>query len=181
MVKAIPACPACGLNDQVNKVSTLYIRGLEARKQQPPPGEGESVLQMEGLTPTRLHQLSRQLTPPSATRNRLARNLHPDLMTAGFSILLIFLLYQIWLTQRPVFWVFALAYLLFLGWYAWKRTALIAKYRRQVDATTADDKKIQRGIGRWMKLYYCTRDQGIFEPGNDRLFPLDEMQAYLLH
>ena len=33
---------------------------------------------------------------------------------------------------------------------------------------------------RWMKLYYCARDDGVFEPGSEALTPADQTPGYLL-
>ena len=51
---------------------------------------------------------------------------------------------------------------------------------RDAIATESLVERAKRGIGRWMKLYYCTQDDVVFEPGAERTVPADQMGGYLL-
>lgn len=37
----------------------------------------------------------------------------------------------------------------------------------------------QRAKGRWEQLLYCLRDENLFIPGENKIIPIDEMEAYL--
>jgi hypothetical protein len=67
----------------------------------------------------------------------------------------------------------------FYGFYFWKRKTMIAKFSAQQLAQQAREARIRGGIERWMNLYYCARDDGVFEPGSDSLVPADQMAGYL--
>ncbi len=56
---------------------------------------------------------------------------------------------------------------------------MIARFEGQQASRLAADERIKRGIERWMKLYYCARDDGVFMPGGDKLIPADLMAGYL--
>ncbi len=56
---------------------------------------------------------------------------------------------------------------------------MIARFEGQQASRQAAEERIKRGIDRWMKLYYCARDDGVFMPGSDELIPADLMIGYL--
>ena len=37
----------------------------------------------------------------------------------------------------------------------------------------------QRAMQKWMSLYYCSRDDGVFIPGQGRFVPIGQMQSFL--
>ena len=56
---------------------------------------------------------------------------------------------------------------------------LVAKFQAQQDARQAAKARVQRGLQRWMNLYYCARDDGVFEPRATSLTPADQIAGYL--
>lgn len=171
------ACPSCGQSDQVDKVSTIYLAGIGQDRL---PANAEPIrLQLQEITPDELRRLSRRLKPPASNRRAPTRPIHPDMMVVTFSLILPFFLYGIYQSQAnillPVLAVLAGFYALYL----WKRRLIIARFERQVAAGKATDERIRRGIERWMKLYYCVRDDAVFEIGKSELVPADQMDWYL--
>ena len=69
----------------------------------------------------------------------------------------------------------------FYGLYFFKRKAVVAKFEQQQAAKRDEQRRIERGIKTWMRLYYCARDEGVFLPGGSDLIPVDQMNWYLLH
>ncbi len=177
MAKQI-VCPACGQADQVEKVSTLYLLGIGLK---PPLSTGEAAPAVDttGIS-FASRDLSRKLAPPATSKQAPTRPLHPDMVVLTFSLIMPVLLYGVYTSQTvlllPLLVVLAIAY----GLYFWKRISILAKYERLQAERQAKEERIQRGVGRWMKLYYCARDDGIFEPGSDELIPVDFLPGYLV-
>jgi hypothetical protein len=166
-------CPVCGLSDQVEKVSTIYMSGI-ADKRSPEIGQATNISRQK------LRSLSRLLAPPSSGKSSPVRPVHPDIVLVVFSCVLPFFLYGIW-QQQPGVLVPALLVLAGLyGLYFFKRNAIIAKFMREQDSQRQSQVRIERGIKTWMKLYYCERDEGVFLPGQDELVPPEQVMGYLL-
>ena len=166
-------CPVCGLSDQVEKVSTIYMSGI-ADKRSP------EIKQATKIPPQKLRLLSRQMAPPSSGKSIPTRPIHPDMVLVVFSCVLPFFLLGILKQQSimliPVLLVLASLYTL----YFFKRKAIIAKFERGQNNQRQSQARIERGIQTWMKLYYCDRDEGIFLPGKDELVPPEQMISYLM-
>jgi hypothetical protein len=166
-------CPACGLSDQVEKVSTVYMSAI-ADKRAP------EIRQASQIPAQKLRSLSRILAPPSAGKSSATRPVHPDIVVIVFSCVLPIFLFGI-LKQQPVTLIpilFVLACL--YGLYFYKRQAIIAKFERQQESRQQEQARVERGIKTWMQLYYCDRDQGVFLPGKGELVPLEQLHSYLL-
>jgi hypothetical protein len=166
-------CPVCGLSDQVEKVSTIYMSGI-ADKRSPEIGQATIIPRQK------LRSLSRALAPPSSGKSVPIRPVHPDTVLIVFScalpIFLVGIMKQQSLMIIPVVLVLAGLY----GLYFYKRKAVIAKFEREQDSQRQAQARIERGIKNWMKLYYCDRDEGIFLPGKDELVPPEQMISYLM-
>jgi len=175
-------CPACGQSDQVEKVSTLYVTGIGMRRR---PQDWKAAPEDSATGGSRgliasSESLSRKLTPPSSGKKAPTRPLHPDLVVTTFSLIVPIFLYGIFATQGvAILPMLALVAILY-GLYFWKRKSIIAKFERQQKEQQEKDARVQRSISRWMKLYYCGRDDGVFEPGKGELVPVDFMLGYLL-
>jgi hypothetical protein len=166
-------CPVCGLSDQVEKVSTIYMSGI-ADKRSP------EIKQATKIPPQKLVSLSRMMAPPSSGKSVPIRTLHPDMVLIVFSCVLPFFLLGI-LKQQPIMLVPVLLVLAALyGLYFFKRKAIIVKFERDQNNQRESQARIERGIQTWMKLYYCARDEGIFLPGKDELVPPEQMISYLM-
>jgi hypothetical protein len=169
-------------SDQVEKVSTLYIVGVGLQRQGrdspelPPVSPWASALPAEELL-----LLARRLKPPSGSKQGFTRPLHPDMVVIVFSLVLPIFLYGILTSQRsvsvPVFLIVAAAY----AAYIWKRKAIIDRFQRNRTNRLSADARARRGVERWMKLYYCNRDDGVFEAHGSELIPADQMPGYLFN
>jgi hypothetical protein len=172
-------CPACGQADQVEKVSKLYITGIEMQRK-PKDGVIQPGSEAGSSSIAGSFALSRRLAPPSSSQKANTRPIHPDLVVITFSLILPVFLYGIYTSQRPVLLPMVGILLLMYGAYFWKRKVIVARFERQEKERQAKDERIRRGITRWMRLYYCSRDDGVFEAGKDELVPADFMPGYLL-
>jgi hypothetical protein len=178
MSKSI-TCPACGKADQVEKVSKLYITGLEMKRGSV-GGQVEMGEKAVSSPVASSYALSRRLAPPSSPKRAPTRPIHPDLVVITFSAILPVFLYGIYDSQRPVFWPMLAILFLLYGVYFWKRKVIVARFEQQEKERQGKEERIRRGVSRWMKLYYCNRDDGVFEAGVDEFVPIDFMPGYLL-
>lgn len=163
-------CPICGKADTVEKVPVLYVNALGIRSRSSPPAPDIAGLQT----------LSRKLAPPASQKQVFMRPVHPDMAVLAFSLIAPFFLYGIWSTQRntlPV--VIALLAAFYLTYFMLRKN-LAARFRAEQARQKVEAERIRHGIERWMKLYYCARDDGVFEPGASELVPVDMMRSHLL-
>jgi len=172
-------CPDCGELDQTTKVSAIYIAGIEQSRSSSKKNS-PSVSELKGIPPSNLAALSRRLKPPASGKQTITRPVHPDSVILIFSLVVPFFVFGIGKSQPialvPVFILLAGFY----GFYFWKRKSIIAKFdRNQADRKRTED-QVKMQLDRWMRLYYCARDDGVFEPGSKELIPADQMSGYLL-
>jgi hypothetical protein len=178
-------CPVCNQQDQVEKVSTLYLIGIGLKGQSAgptyQPGQskpGSQVLQE--LSESELRALSRRLAPPASKKEAMMRPLHPDLMVLTFSLVIPIFLFGIFQDQSPMLLPALIVLGFFYVFYAWKRKSFVDKFELQLKKRQASQQQIRIGIDRWMKLYYCARDDGVFEPGAQQLVPSDDLMSFLM-
>jgi hypothetical protein len=178
-------CPNCGNEHRIEKVSTIYISGIDASRLAWLAKSGEdtkgtpSPILTEIPTPE-LRQLSRKLEPPSSGKSQTLRSVHPDLVVLAFSAILPVFLAGIAADQRGLLFPTVGIILLFYALYGFRRKSLVARYEREKEARTNETRRVQRAIGRWMNLYYCFVDDGVFEKGKDDWTPADQMAELLL-
>jgi len=182
MAKKI-TCPSCGKDEHVDKVSTIYLAGLGLNRR----GFSDSHINEGGLSnpqlieipAARLKALSRRLAPPSSRTQVPTRPVHPDLVVLALTLITPIFLSGI-ITSQAGMLLPVLAMLAgFYGFYFWKRKSMIAKFESQQRTRQEAEARIKRGIDRWMGLYYCAQDDGVFKPGEKELTPADLIAGYL--
>lgn len=152
--ESVPQCPVCGQNDQVVKVSRMYLLARENK------------------------QSAHPFAPPEGKRQQ-TRPIHPDMVVGALTLVVVVFLYNIIRSQPnmilPVVIVLAIFYLAyFLG-----RKWILGRYQAEQSQENAHKGNIEAAIGEWMKLYYCARDKGVFDPSENELIPIDQMRTYL--
>ena len=176
MVKKVN-CPVCGQSDQVEKASTLYLIGIGLNQAR---SMDQASNQEPKRKPTASQQaLSRRLAPPASGKQMTTRPIHPDMVVIALSLIAPVFLYGILTTQRSMFLPVLAILAVFYGFYFWKRKMMISRFEVQQASRLAADERVKHGIERWMKLYYCARDDGVFVPGSDELVPADLLAGYL--
>ncbi len=168
-------CPACGQSDQVEKVSTLYLVGIGLNRQPVVADAAPIRLNLANLPESEYHRLARLFKPPASSRRLPFRALHPDLVITTFSLVILFFLFNIYLSQPgnllPILVLLGIGY----AGYFWRRRSILARFEANLSAQRASEQRIHQGIDRWMKLFYCARDGGVFEPGDETLLPAEEL------
>jgi len=179
-------CPKCGLEDKSIKVSAIYIEALQNFR-----SKGVSPLLAQIMTdPTQLNApgilktqalraLVRSFGPPSGGR-QIIRPINPNLVVAAFTLISIFFVVQIYISQRELFVpILVLVAAFYLG-YAVFRNRIQARYQKRIQENLDIKSSYEAAIGLWMRLYYCSRDEIVFNPEENRWMPLEAMEAYLL-
>lgn len=183
-------CPACGKTDQVAKVSIIYMEGLQRRKAAHKTQPVDAAAGIAGNTPLppvfaqmqapALQALSTRLKPPASGKELPVRPVHPDLIILVFSLATPLFLYQIITSQPGTLYPVLIVLAIFYGVYFWRRTKILAKFEREKESRRLAEGQVRRGIERWMRLYYCARDDGVFTPGASEAIPIDQIQGYLM-
>ncbi len=175
-------CPACGRYDQVEKVSTLYLRGAGLGRGRLHSRSGTEAGPDPGwpltLSPAEFKRLSRQLSPPSG-KSSLTRPIHPDIVILFFTAVLPFFLAGVYTTQPGYFLPLVVLVAAGYGLYFLLRRRILLRFQAQLDLRQAEIQRIRNGIETWMQLYYCVRDQGVFLPKDETVTPLDQLSTYL--
>jgi hypothetical protein len=182
MLNQAPVCPQCGQADKAYKVSLLYqessARISHHEKDHQPELDG--LLSDLAADPSRaslqtLHRLMQSFAPP-ASENRPSRTLSPDIVAVAFGLIMLVLVSQVAARQPENFplavgilFAAGLAYLLF-------RRPIMQHYRARISEQQETDQRLQEATSRWMRLYYCSRDQGVFDPQQNRIVPVEQIQ-----
>jgi hypothetical protein len=178
-------CPICNQSDQVEKVSTLYLVGIELKRR---PGsarlddktsQAAALLRARQMAQPGVEPLPRKLAPPSSGKQTTIRPIHPDLAVLAFSLIAPVFLYGI-LTSQPGAVLPVLVGLAFsYGLYFWQRRRLIGRFESEQARQKQNARRTTRAIERWMRLYYCAREELVFEPGDSGGVPVDQMMGLI--
>ena len=161
----------------------LYLTGLNARRSGDSahlePGASSDLVQRLRSTFPNYAAASRKLAPPSSGKQVLMRTIHPDMIVLVFSLIVPFFLSTIYRSQTGSLIPIVVILFGFYALYFWQRKKLVRRYESQQSQRQAEEQRIRCAVARWMKLYYCARDEIIFEPGDDRFAPVDQMMGFL--
>jgi hypothetical protein len=148
-------CPECHQSDKCAKVSVLYVEASGNRK----------ILNI--------------FSPPSG-KTETIRDINPDIVVIGFSIVAGIFLYNIYATQPQYFpMIAAVTGLAYVG-YIVLRKKIMGKYKANIQAKKDEKDSIERAIEHWLKLVYCARDKVVFDPEENIAVPAGQMRDYLM-
>ncbi len=189
MKKTDAVCPQCNARKDVYKVSEIYLSGLESIKSSKPLkdntfdlvfGHPSQKLGRRFVDQTTKRTLVTKFAPPSSSKQRISRSVHPDFVMFATLLLSLFMLYQIFTQQRSIF-LPALLLILGLGAaYLLTRKKISAKFMEKQNNEAKATGQIEEAIERWMKLYYCASDFAVFDQKHRIAIPLQEMNSYLI-
>ena len=126
-----------------------------------------------------LSVLSRKLAPPTSGKQTPIRPIHPDSVVLAFSLVAPIFIYGIFTSQAGMLLPVVALLAGFYALYFWQRRKLIARFKNEQAKQKTVEDRVKRMIAQWMKLYYCAQDDGVFEPGDGKLIPLEQMMGYL--
>jgi len=169
-------CPKCWLDDRVRKVASVYASG---------PAAGPTGLKGAGQSP-----LSQKLEPPPRPKRPSAPGVLVALAVAALLIGGVSLTFGLWdksseagmpgygavvaagraLTIAGVFVLAVGAFVVVL---------VILAYRRDRRRFTRQLRQWERKMGIWNRLCYCSRDNGVFLPGERDILPPEMLRVFL--
>ena len=178
-------CPQCHQSDKTYKVSLLYLEGIErinhrATANQPEisglvedllPGENQPQVEKQVVA-----RLVKTLAPPQG-ENKVTRRVHPDSMVVFFGLFLLVILYQVTVNRSPQSPILAVIFTGGLLAYLLARKTIVQRYTSRIKQDQDENARIERAIGTWMRLYFCGRDQCVFNPDTQQSTSAEDMHS----
>lgn len=187
MINETPTvCPLCRQSDKTYKVSLLYLEGIERINHRVTGNQPEINSLINDLLPAAdqahaqnqlIARFVKDLAPPQGEK-RVTRRIHPDSMVVFFGLVLLVVLYQVVANRSPQAPVLVVLFIGGLLAYLLARKTVIQRYLTRVQEEQQENARIERAIGIWMRLYFCSRDQHLFNPDTGQ-FALAEDVASL--
>jgi hypothetical protein len=180
-------CPQCNLADKVYKVSLLYLESsarLNRRERENQPTL-EAVLvdllpqnNSQAFEEQVVSRLIQTFSPPQGEK-RVVRRIHPDALVGFFTLLCGFFIFQI-ASEQPRALPAALIILTAAGTaYLLARKSVIGIYEARKRQETEASEQVEKEVSRWMRLYFCSRDQAVFYPGEVSFAPAEQTRSFL--
>lgn len=181
-------CPACGEDQHTFKVSQIYLEAL-MRVKNKENAETPLLDQLKAELPSEraakmkesdyYHYVVESFAPPQGGA-QVIRAINPDWVAVALGLLSVYILYQIYFEQRAVFWyMFAFAALVFAAYLIFHKQ-IKGRFETERRKESGDKEQIERAVGHWLKLYYCSADNIVFGWKKGDRVPLDQMNTYLL-
>ena len=188
MTEKALTCPVCGQDDHTYKVSQIYLESL-MRMKHSDKAETPVLDHLKAEIPTEKTNRSKEahyyreamesFAPPQGA-SQVIRSINPDWAAFVMGLLSIYILYQIYLTQTSIFWyMLAFAVVMFAAYIIFHKQ-IVGKYKTEKSNEAASKEQVEKAIGYWMKLYYCSRDQIVFGWKKDDTAPFEQMNAFLI-
>jgi hypothetical protein len=188
MVAKKDICPVCGQDTHSYKVSQLYIETLMKMKQ------GDEVVTpiFDQLRSEMPEEMAKKNTGKNYYRdmieafqapqggNESMRSVNPDWVAIALALFLVYMLYQIYATQNPLFWYsLGITVLLYAAYFIFHKK-IMAKFLAEKQKDSGGKELIEKAVGKWMKLYYCSTDNVVYGLKKDESIPLRHMKSYLM-
>ncbi len=188
MVDKKVVCPECGEDSHTYKVSQIYLEALmriknKEKAETPLLDQLKSELPAERAAKMKdddyYHYVVESFAPPAGGA-QVIRSINPDWVVWALGLLSIYILYQIYFEQHEMFWYMVIFAVVAFGAYIVFRKKIKGKYDAEKFKEVGDKEQIERAVGHWMKLYYCSTDNIVFGWKKGDKIPLDQMNQYLL-
>lgn len=181
-------CPICESAENSFKVSEIYIQSL-VRLKHGDKAIAPTIDRLQAEIPEErrdklkgsryYRQLMESFAPPQGG-TMTTRAINPDWIAFSMLILSLFFLYQIYTTQPGVFWYMVGFAIIAFAAYGLFRKKIFEKYLSQKTEQSGSQEIVEKAVGIWMKLYYCTKDNIVYGGKKGNAIPIDQMRSYLL-
>jgi hypothetical protein len=186
LTEPIPTCPDCNSTDKTFKVSLLYMEGSAWLNNQNLDQTGQLSQVMKEYLPEPVNRGAQEqfvtrlialLSPPSGEK-QVIRQIHPDGMVAFFLVISVVILYKAFFSQPESLPLIVI--LLAAGFTAYIifRKSLVSRYNMRKLQGQQEVIKIEKAVSRWMRTYYCARDQSVFDPITGHHASLEQMKDF---
>jgi hypothetical protein len=182
----VPVCPLCHQTDKSFKVSRLYIEG-SAWLSQHATDQCDHLIEVireylpdPSTKPAQdqfVNRLKNLLAPPSGEK-QVIRQIHPDGMVAFFLIASVVIIYKA-ISSQPgsVPLILILIAAGFTAYFVFRRT-LVSRYNMRKLQGQQEIARIEKAISRWMRTYFCARDQCVYDPTNGQNASLEQLKDF---
>ncbi|MHC1740461.1 MAG: hypothetical protein AB9897_05050 [Anaerolineaceae bacterium] len=181
-------CPVCGNSENSFKVSEIYLQSL-IRLKNGNSSEAPIIDRLQDEIPedrreklkgSRYYrQLMESFAPPQGD-TQSTRAINPDWVAFAMLLVSVYFLYQILRTQYPIFWYMVGVAVIGFAAYGIFRKKIFAKYQAQNNLESGTKGKVEKAVGQWMKLYYCSKDNVVYSGSKSEAVPIDQMRSSLL-
>jgi hypothetical protein len=188
MVTKKEVCPVCGQETHSYKVSALYVETLMKMKH---GNEADTPIfdQLRAEMPPEMaakntgkgyyRDMIQAFQPPQGGTESM-RSINPDWVAFAMGLLVIYMLYQIYATKNPLFWyTLGMAVALYAAYFIFRKK-IIGKYLTEKKQETGGKESVEKAVGKWMKLYYCSTDNVVYGLKKNETIPLDQMRSYVM-
>ena len=152
-------CPQCGEIDAVRKVSAIYNNGFSTIP-------NDSPLVPYGVvdkTITTITSLAQKIAPPPEPKD-----------PGGMNLGCLFLLFIVFLIASSTSWIFALGITITLAFLV--NYFLFMPLQKEYKELKPE---WDEAIRRWSELYYCSRDDCVFNPNTGESVPPERISALI--
>lgn len=175
--------------ENVYKISRIYLEGSAYLHHQNPEQYSNLVNILrdtfsddDGNTKARKNFVTHlvNITKPPSGNNQVLRLIHPDLMAGFLLVITIIMIIRAGHGQvdnLPA--LLVLGGLVLIGYLTFRKKG-IQIYEERKLLEKAEIAKIEKGVTRWMRLYYCAADQIFFDPETSLQLEPDSVKNYLI-
>lgn len=179
-------CPVCNNNDKSYKVSVLYMEGLDWQKEHGVNHQGKLNNIMDEYLPEKADRsvkelfVSRLITllSPPAGKKQYFRAIHPDNMAGFFLIISLIILIRANQSQPKATPIIIALLAISLIVFVIVRRHLLESYNQKKIFAQHEVTIVEKSISKWMRMYYCARDQCIFDPLSGQYTTLDQLNGF---
>jgi hypothetical protein len=188
MAEKTIVCPECNNDAHVYKVSQLYMESIMRMKEEAKAVtptidklKAEASLdQLKGENGKNYYRDVVQTFKPPQGASQGLRSIDPDWIAVAAGLVCIFFLNKIYINNPDAFWYMVILVAVGYGLYFLFHKRIKAKYQKDKSNEFSSKDKVEKAVGMWMKLYYCSTDNVIFGLKKDQTIPLDQMNASLI-
>jgi hypothetical protein len=188
MIEKKYICPICSKSESTFKVSDIYIQGL-LRLRNGDKAEAPIIDELQKEIPEErrdklkgsryYRELMESFAPPQG-EGKITRAINPDLIAFFTGLFGLYFLYQIFTTQYFAFWYVVAFIIIAYAAYFYFRKQIFIKFNAQKMEESGSKGTIEKAVGYWMKLYYCSKDNVVFSSSIKEGIPISQMRSYLM-
>jgi hypothetical protein len=185
-IETVPPCPRCGLPEKCYKVSLLYLEASAWLNHQKTDrlGQVEAILREylpEAASRSEQEQFIARLVKliaPPAGEKRVLRQVHPDGMVGFFCLVSLVILFRAFSDQPQTFPLLVILFTASFTAYVILRRSIVSRYNQRKAQGQREVITIEKAVSRWMRSYFCTHDQGVFDPQTGQFASLDGLKEF---
>jgi hypothetical protein len=179
LAERLPDCPVCHTNARIFKFSQVYIASITDTSNRSIADQRLlAEVFRESDDPTHRQAILSLFSPPPA-RATLHRSIHPDLVVFLLG-LTVFAFFSITFLNQSTLFPFAISGLLVLiCLYLIFRRKILIRLNISSQSEKAKPLEFEEMTRRWTRLYYCAKDNCVFDPTKGDWAEIEDPYHYL--